>query len=233
MRLDANTEAIIRLAWARIGDLADDALLADREGERILIEGGTEGITFLRLFGHSVLLGPPWALEAVRPYDDDALTPHRLLTLAAGHGPQLLGEAALAYTDRYVEHPDLARARITDDPDAVRDLLARCPADDIGESGVEEMTERWVLLDAADLPVALAGFAISGDIIAHLGVLTALDDRRRGNGALAASVAVNEALDAGLVPQWRARLDNRSALAVAAVLGFERVGSQTTVLISD
>ncbi|MDN5724328.1 MAG: GNAT family N-acetyltransferase [Propionibacteriales bacterium] len=236
MNLDANTEAIIAMCWARMHELPDDAFLPHRDGpETARIEDPNDGesLSHVRLFGQGVLSGPAWALDAARPYDDDALTPHRLLTLAAGHGPRLLGEAALAYTDRYIEHPDLAGARVTDDPAAVTDLMARCPADDIGESGVEEMTDRWVLLDAADLPVALAGYQMWGDIIAHLGVLTALDDRRRGHGGLVAAAAVNEALDAGLVPQWRARLDNRSSLALASVLGFERIGTQTTILLSD
>lgn len=239
--MDANTEAIIRLAWARMLDLSDDALLPaglsslgeiDRPVARIERVNDRSAISLVRLLGHSVLSGPEWALAAARTFDDDALTPHRLLTLAVDHGPRLLGEAALAYTDRYVDHPDLEGARVTDDPQAVADLLARCPADDAGEAGVEQLTDRWVLLDSADLPVALAGFQVWGDIIAHLGVITALDDRRRGYGGLAAALATNEALDAGLIPQWRARIDNRSSLALAAVLGFERVGSQTTVLVN-
>jgi len=56
--------------------------------------------------------------------------------------------------------------------------------------------------------------------------------RRRGFGLIAAALAVNEALDHGLVPQWRSRVENSASRSTAARLGFVEVGSQTTVLLA-
>ncbi len=69
-------------------------------------------------------------------------------------------------------------------------------------------------------------------IIAHLGVLTPPPFRRRGFGLLSAALATNEALDFGLVPQWRSRIENTASRRTAARLGFVEVGSQTTVLLA-
>ena len=49
---------------------------------------------------------------------------------------------------------------------------------------------------------------------------------------MAAAIATNDALDVGLVPQWRARTENRASRAIAARLGYVEVGSQTTVLLT-
>jgi predicted GNAT family acetyltransferase len=62
-------------------------------------------------------------------------------------------------------------------------------------------------------------------------VLTPPGFRRRGFGLLAAALATNDALDAGLVPQWRSRIENNASRRTAARLGFLEVGSQTTVLL--
>jgi len=51
-------------------------------------------------------------------------------------------------------------------------------------------------------------------------------------GLLSAALATNEALDFGLVPQWRSRIENTASRRTAARLGFVEVGSQTTVLLA-
>ena len=69
-------------------------------------------------------------------------------------------------------------------------------------------------------------------ILAPLGVLTAPSARRQGWATRAAAVATNEALDRGLIPQWRARTGNTASLALAEKLGYLPLGRQTTVLLS-
>nr|WP_306270737.1 GNAT family N-acetyltransferase [Ornithinimicrobium sp. HY1793] len=111
------------------------------------------------------------------------------------------------------------------------------------------MPHRWVLLDHPDsavaevgddqgpeaeaaAPLAGSGYVVWADRLAHMGVLTSPAARGRGYGVLAAAVGTNAALDAGLIPQWRARWDNEASKRMAQVLGYELVGSQTTVFIN-
>jgi predicted GNAT family acetyltransferase len=62
-------------------------------------------------------------------------------------------------------------------------------------------------------------------------VLTPPEQRRAGLGTTAAALALNDALDAGLVPQWRTRVDNVASRRMARRLGFVEVGAQTTVTL--
>lgn len=233
--MDENTEAIIRLAWARLLQLDDAALMNRAEvapARTVRVDPEANTVSFVRVFEHGVLTGPQWAVDRAADLDDTALASHRsLLQLTADHGSRLLGEATLAYADAYVEHPDLEAAVVTEDAAAVTDLEAACPPDDVSEVGLAELEHQWVLLDEADTPLAGAGFVVWTEILAHLGVLTARPLRRRGNGTLVAALATNEALDSGLVPQWRARYDNDASRRVADRLGYRQVGSQTTVHI--
>ncbi|MFF4728857.1 GNAT family N-acetyltransferase [Streptomyces mirabilis] len=65
---------------------------------------------------------------------------------------------------------------------------------------------------------------------AHIGVLTAPGARGRGLARVTGSATVAHALAAGLLPQWRARPP--ASRRVAAVLGFEELGSQLSVEIA-
>jgi hypothetical protein len=154
-----------------------------------------------------------------------------MLAAAADHGGRLLGQACLAFTDAYVPGDELGVAVVTDDPAAVVDLEKACPPDDVTEVGLAEMGRALVTLDELDRPTAGAGYQEWEQIIAHLGVLTPPPFRRQGFGLLASAIATNDALDAGLIPQWRARVENRASRAIAARLGFVEIGSQTTVVL--
>lgn len=228
--MDPNTEAIIRLAWSRILGLDDGAL--DQEASEVLTRTDDSVLSYVRLWDHRVLIGPSWALGLapdLAAADGDAATV--LLAAAAPHGGRLLGRATLAFTDSYVPGPHLETAVVTDDPAAVQDLEASCPPDDVTEVGLGGMARALVTLDELDRPTAGAGYEEWQGIVGHLGVLTPPPFRRQGHAMVAAGIATNDALDAGLVPQWRARTENRASRRTAARLGFREVGTQTTVLL--
>ncbi|MEO3874036.1 GNAT family N-acetyltransferase [Nonomuraea sp. B12E4] len=65
------------------------------------------------------------------------------------------------------------------------------------------------------------------DTVAHLSVLTASHRRGRGYARMAASAAAADALDRGLVPQWRARVE--ASRRVARALGFRQLGRQVSL----
>ena len=231
--MDPNTRSIVELAWARDLGLADDALLLPYP-ERV-VGVRDDAIMFVTLWNHSVLLAPERVLAAAAALDPTLLSDGSTLlglARAAGRpGARLLGRATLAFTDRYVTGDDLRSVVAATDREALADLDHRCPPDDVAEVGLASMGWRFVALAEDETAVAGAGFDEKQHILAQLGVLAAPDQRGRGWGRRAAALAVNEALDRGLVPQWRARVGNAASQALARRLGFEVVGDQTTVLL--
>jgi RimJ/RimL family protein N-acetyltransferase len=76
--------------------------------------------------------------------------------------------------------------------------------------------------------VAAAGYTTWPGRVAHLSVLTDPAHRGQGLAAQAGSAAAADALSAGLLAQWRARVP--ASIAVAARLGFVTCGSQLSIL---
>lgn len=245
-----DTKQTIRQAWAELLDVQelaggglDGGGLAG--GDRILREvPEADTVSFVRVLGQGVLSGPAWALQRATNLRDDELSLLPvLMRLASDHGARPLGAAELSYTDARVEHADLP---LTQDEAAVVGLEEACSPDDVDEVGLGSMPHRWVLLEGPDravaessndeparvpAPLAGSGYVVWADRLAHMGVLTNPSARGRGYGVLAAAVGTNAALDAGLIPQWRARWDNEASKRLAQVLGYEFVGIQTTVFI--
>ena len=138
----------------------------------------------------------------------------------------------LAFSDAYVDLEGLDAAVVGDDPELLGDLQRECPPDDVTEVGLGGMDQRFVLLDDREAPVAGAGYDEWQGILGHLGVLTPPALRRAGHGTLVGALALNDALDSGLVGQWRCRETNLGSLALGRRLGLEPVGRQTTVLLT-
>lgn len=227
--MDVGTEAIVRLAWSRHLGLADQAL-SDAGSGRSLEEhdGLVMGVV---LAGATVAIGPALLLPAMTELSDQELTDgSTLMSLTRSRG-RLLGEANLLFTDAYVSNSVWTAVEVDDDPESVAQLERRCPPDDVLEVGLAGMDWSIAVRDDTDTPVSGAGFQEWEHILAHLGVLTAPSARRQGWASRAAAVATNEALDRGLVPQWRARTDNAASMALAARLGYRVVGRQATVAL--
>ncbi|HEX8509232.1 MAG TPA: GNAT family N-acetyltransferase, partial [Propionibacteriaceae bacterium] len=187
------------------------------------------------LWEHRVLIGPQWLVDAAPTLKNSDLADGlALLSISNGHGARLLDETVLAFTDAYVEHGQARSAVVASDPQAVSRLERSCPPDDVAEAGpLSILSAHFVTLDERDEPTAGAGYGESQGILASVGVLTPPAVRRRGHGTLAAAIATNDALDAGLIPQWRARRGHRGSWALAKRLGYREIGSQTTVLLGS
>jgi GNAT superfamily N-acetyltransferase len=244
MSVNAHTRQIIELAWSRILGLEDGALsaAADAGGRRIEVATGDQAgedeqiATFVRLYGSSVLYGPQWLLDAARDLDDEVLAlESTMIRLGAGNAARSLGEWVLYYAE---DIPDLERSTsvaVSYEAADARDLEAQCPADDVTEVGLSGLDSTFTLVpdDGAGTPtgrpVAGAGYEEWQGLIGHLGVLVRPDVRLMGLGSYAGAIAMEEAFTEGLIPQWRAALGNTGAQRVAAALGFELAGSQTTV----
>ena len=230
--VETNTGAIVRLGWARALGLSDDALDAG-EGRPVVRVPARDRVMVLRLWDRHVLVGPDWFQQRTqgvhpRQLEDGPV----LLRCCEGHGARLVGQTVLAFTDRYVELDGLEDVPVADEPAAVAALERACPPDDVTEVGLAGLGRVFVTLDDRDQPTAGAGYAERQGILGHLAVLTPPEQRRAGHGTVAAALALNDALDAGLVPQWGARADNVAARRMSRRLGLVEVGVQTTVALT-
>ncbi|MFC8074559.1 GNAT family N-acetyltransferase [Streptomyces sp. NPDC057307] len=181
---------------------------------------------------------------------EELVDPVRLGVALGGTAPLLdvLGPAALGYLERGRDSFVPAKARpeevtggtverAANGTSALDALLATVGKDDADEAGLDEITSPAFLLregrrggrgEGGDV-VAAAGYAAWPRSVAHLCVLVAPHHRGRGLATIVASAAVSHALDAGLLPQWRAR--PYSSRRVAAALGFRELGAQLSVRI--
>jgi hypothetical protein len=231
MTLEHHTRAIVRLAWERRFGFPDGALADDGTLQQLRNDGATS-LTFLRLWGGAVLVGPGWALEEAREYAPEDLADHAtLLALTRSHGGHGLGTASLYYADDLPLVQPQEEVTLSREPGLASRLEERCPPDDIHEVHLGGMDHTFTLLDG-DLPVACGAYAEWQGIVAQLGVLVAPGLRHTGRGTLAASVAAQEALASGLVLQARADVSNFAANALARRLGLSWAGTQTSVLLA-
>ena len=235
MELDPGTVSIIQLGWSRLLKL-DDTAFAEAAGERIYRrDDDAELLTFVRLFGEEALVGPGWALDAAAELDGGTLARHStLLQLTRDQGGRGLGAANLYFCDSLPALEPRDDVAVSDDLEFAVALERLCPPDDIAEVDLSSMEHRTILVDdatAPPTPFAGAGYDIWSGILAHLGVLTAPDHRGKGHAVFITKVAVEEAMAAGLIPQWRARTDNTASIKTALSAGFIESGSQTSVLL--
>lgn len=230
------TELTVARAWTQLLKLEDGALADLTPGRISRPDPKAKAVTFVRLLSHGVIVGPQWAIDRAADRSDHELAKlHVLQELTADHISRPLGAAMLSFTD--VPIAGLPTAPTAADDATVATLEGLCLPDEVEEAGLARMPQRWVVLGSSPTsqngkaPAASAGYEVLADVLAHLGILTAPDQRRQGHGTVAAGRAINAALVAGLLPQWRARTDNKASQQLARRLGFQPLGSQTTVLI--
>lgn len=141
---------------------------------------------------------------------------------------ETLGPATLAYCDTASfrpGEPGAVQASPADHTD-MRTLLARVSTEDADESGLAEITSPAFVVRSGSHILAAAGYRAWPGNTAHLSVLTAPAERGRGLARVVAAAAV-AALEADLLPQWRARPE--ASRRVAPALGFSELGSQLSI----
>ncbi|WP_137725331.1 GNAT family N-acetyltransferase [Prescottella subtropica] len=229
--MDSHQIDIVRLAWARELGLPDRAF--DTTGVRhVRVDDTADRIRFVSIAGAAALVGPDWAIERAHALtDDDLAAPGGLLALAKDRSGRGSGPVTLAWAADFGAETAIADPLISHDPEHARVLESACPPDDVAEAARTGRTAWFTVLDAEHRPVASAGYAEWQGIVADMGVLTDPAARRRGYGATAGLLATNDALNTGLVPQWRAHLDNVAARRLAARLGYEELGTAVSITV--
>jgi RimJ/RimL family protein N-acetyltransferase len=136
----------------------------------------------------------------------------------------VLGPATLSYPPLgFVPDRSSASPVPTDE---LRAFLATMPSDDLEESGfvADDMEAVHGSRTEHGAIASVCGYRRWPNGVAHLGILTSPDHRRRGHARQAATAALRAAIDDGLLPQWRARVAESQALA--AKLGLVPLGAQ-------
>lgn len=236
MQLDTSTIAIIQLAWSRRLGLDDGALASAHDDERIYdVQEEASEVSFVRLFGREVFSGPAWAAKEVRYKSAAELSSgSALMRLSVDHGGRGNGTEHLYYADSFPPVPATSLA-VAEDRSFAAALERLCPPDDVLEAKLAGRDSLFLLVDDANpedpAPLAGAGYSIKDGILADMGALTAPGHRMRGLGSYISSVAVEDAMAAGLIPQWRAPFNNVGASRTAAGAGFVPAGIRASVAL--
>jgi hypothetical protein len=148
---------------------------------------------------------------------------------------EFLGPAALAYLS-----PEQFRPAGNGQSAAVVEQLPAGHADLLGlretageadwdEAGLDEITSAAFVVrdEVGGMVVASAGYRLWPGGTAHISVLTDPAHRGRRLARMTGAAASRHALEAGLLPQWRARIP--ASRRVAAAIGFRELGRQLSV----
>ena len=142
----------------------------------------------------------------------------------------VLGPASLAY----LAAADLRGPPVTGSVDQGGDLdplFAAVGEADVDESGLADITSAAFTVTQGGAVVAAAGYRDWLGRAAHLSVLTAPAFRGQGLATAVASAAVADALEHGLLPQWRARVEE--SRRIARRLGFVELGAQISLRLAE
>ncbi|QNP74588.1 GNAT family N-acetyltransferase [Streptomyces roseirectus] len=201
-----------RLAGAEFPDAGETRVVVS-PGSRLCPPSWTGAVRI----GDAVLIIVPSARVARRlPLDFDTLR----------SAPEVLGPAILSYLPHATTPPTTATPH-----GDLRTLLSAASPRDIAESCITDVDSPLFAVHDGPRVLAAAGYATWPASTAHLCVLTAPAARGRGLAGEVALVAVEHALRAGLLPQWRARL--QASRRVAVKLGFREVGEQVSARLGE
>jgi GNAT superfamily N-acetyltransferase len=148
---------------------------------------------------------------------------------------EVVGPATLAFLDPAAV-PVENDQRVTSIPaghPSLRRLTAACGPDDTGESGILAVESSVAVCRVGDRVVAASGYQVWHGQLGHLSVLVDPAFRGRGLGKAVAARAVVQVVQAGLVPQWRARSTLVTSRQTARSLGFVELGRQATYRLAS
>jgi GNAT superfamily N-acetyltransferase len=147
---------------------------------------------------------------------------------------EVVGPASLAFLDATAVGEDDPRVSLVPaGHPSVRCLAAACGPDDTEESGIVAVESPVAVWQVAGRVVAASGYQVWHGQLGHLSVLVAPAFRGRGLGKAVAARAVGQVVQAGLVPQWRARSTLVGSRQIARSLGFVELGRQTSYRLAS
>lgn len=217
-----------RRVWAE--RMGTSEALWERDGVTTVRWDTVPAASVVGIAGALLVGAPPSALERIRDLDLDSLLDSGALMNALEElGPTMFGAAELAYLDAGTFRPSHSRTAVAAARDEVKRMILALPASEWEESGLEEMDRWWVVREPDGTPVAVAGCETWNGTLAHLGIAVVPIARGTGAGVAAASAAITQALDDGLIVQWRSEVRNQASRRLGARLGAVPLGRQVTV----
>ena len=136
-------------------------------------------------------------------------------------GPAFIGYGSAGSLDLRDAH--LARP-ISSQAELLR-LQAACEAEEWDHGGSEpEHGRTFGVVNQAGEVLALSGYEVWNDSIAHISIVTHPLYRGLGHGRAAVALAAQHALAAGLIPQYRTLRQNAPSMNIARRLGFFEYG---------
>ncbi|WP_206490255.1 GNAT family N-acetyltransferase [Rhodococcus sp. KRD162] len=236
---DSHKLDIVRLAWCRQLHLADDALATDARRVEHVVD--STDITVLRLAETTVISAPAWAVGASRSITDQAGTDRTWMSSLLGNLAEryAIDSHTLAYGTEIGHSIEVHDPLISHDAAHARNLAAHCTAADVEEAFGEPVSRHWFTMLGDDRPadsassLSSAGYSEQQSILADMRVLTDPEHRRRGHAHVVGRLATNDAIDDGLIPQWRSRPENAIARRLGARLGYVEIGACHTAVLTS
>jgi GNAT superfamily N-acetyltransferase len=187
------------------------------------------GVQMLRRDGRLVIAAPPDKCGVIQAAIG-GLSPAELFSVEwlqrvlGRDAVKILGPADISYADETSFRsalPGGARALSTADSEAYRLLQAALDPKEQEESGLT--ADKYPAFGAfsGDMLCAVASYSVWEPSIAHIVVASHPDHRRRGLASAAIKALAADALNRGLILQWRALAWNQPSLALARDLGFK------------
>lgn len=160
----------------------------------------------------------------------DVADAHRLQQQLASICPRtvgkIIGPAFIGYgSSESLDLRDASSARAVSSHEEIAKLQAACEPEAWDHGGSEPETERtFGVVDQSGALLALSGYKVWNESIAHISIVTHPLHRGRGHGRAAVARAAQAALAAGLVPQYRTLSHNAPSMNIAKRLGFVEYG---------
>jgi RimJ/RimL family protein N-acetyltransferase len=227
--LGKHTLAELARYWANFFGCPPAAIEAP--GARVLPHaelGHYRGIYCYRREGAALASVPPdelahWATR-LRGLSAEQLLEAGVMAERAGVAPaHLVGPAVIAYADVETLRPlPTAGTRLlsASDEEAHAALQDACPPLEWQHGGSEFGLLPLAGRFARGELVALAGYEVWGDRIAHIAVVTHPAHRGKGYGAEAVSLLAENVIARGMIAQYRTLRANTPSLRLGASLGF-------------
>lgn len=225
LTLNDSTKAVIRSTWA--AELKIPIALLQIDKLKVIERNESTWVVVLKLDDSQVVISPSASYPLLSQLDADQLLDLNTLTSALSQfDPRPVGSALLLFSqgNSFELVEDLSVRTATNDE--VDRLLESCSILEAGESGLKGMHEHFVVSDSTGKPIAIAGYEIWNETVAHFGVLVEPSHRGQGFGIRVTKSAAHSARTKSLVLQWRVRTDNAPSNRLAARLGFVKVGQQ-------
>lgn len=178
-------------------------------------------VSFLSIAG-TVLSAPASLVAELKGHEDTVGTLDGLQSILADRLTETVGPARMGWLpDGWIAPTNPRSQEVIELPPTDRRLGAfhnRLPPTDQTEWAVRASHAHALVRGGRVISAALA--STLGREFAHLGVATATDHRLQGHATTVATRASQDAIERGLIPQFRAAERNRGSWRTAAAVGF-------------